>query len=90
MQPLIVRPQDIRGIVTMAEAVDTGSEEKLGQVLREAQLANITIYAIGLSTTAAALRGNPQPNPPLSATPPGTFGRPPMPGTSWPWFIAEA
>ena len=46
-----------RVIVTMAEAVDTGSEEKLGQILREAQLANITIYSIGLSSTAAALRG---------------------------------
>ena len=38
-----------RVIVTVAEAVDTGSEEKLGEILREAQLANITVYAVGLS-----------------------------------------
>ena len=82
VQLLRGRPDSRRRVlITIAEAVDTGSEEKLGEVLREAQLANITIYSIGLSSTAAALRGNPQPNPPISATPPGTFGRPPMPGT---------
>ena len=46
-----------RVIVTLAEAVDTGSEDKLGQVLRDAQLANITIYSVGLSSTAAQVRG---------------------------------
>jgi hypothetical protein len=65
----------------VAEAVDTGSEEKLGAVLREAQLANITIYSIGLSTTAAEVRGPQKQNAPISATPPGTFGLPPIPGT---------
>ncbi len=70
-----------RVIITVAEANDTGSEEKLGAVLREAQLANITIYSIGLSTTAAEVRGPQKQNAPISATPPGTFGLPPIPGT---------
>ena len=46
-----------RVIITLAEAVDTGSEDKLGQVLQDAQLANITIYSVGLSTTSAKVRG---------------------------------
>ncbi len=70
-----------RVIITVAEATDTGSEEKLGAVLREAQLANITIYSVGLSSTAAEVRGPQKQNGPISATPPGTFGLPPMPGT---------
>ncbi len=70
-----------RVIVAVSEARDTGSEIKLGEVLREAQLANITIYSVGLSTTAAELRAPPKQTAPPSATPPGTFGTPPMPGT---------
>lgn len=70
-----------RVIITVAEAVDSGSEEKLGQVLRDAQLANITIYSVGLSTTAAQARGEQKSGAPPSATPPGTFGLPPIPGT---------
>src|SRR5271169_599825 len=38
-----------RVMLVMAEAHDTGSEAKLGEVLRRAQLANITIYAVGIS-----------------------------------------
>jgi len=70
-----------RVIVTVAEAVDSGSENKLGQVLREAQMANITIYSVGLSSTAAAARGPAKSGAPPSATPPGTYGLPPIPGT---------
>lgn len=70
-----------RVIITLAEAVDQGSEDKIGAVLREAQLANITIYCVGLSTTAAEARGPVKDSSPPSATPPGTFGLPPMPGT---------
>jgi VWFA-related protein len=70
-----------RVVVTVAEAVDSGSEEKLGQVLRDAQLANITIYSVGLSTTAAEMRGEQKSGAPPSATPPGVFGQPPIPGT---------
>ncbi len=74
-------PQRRRVIVVVSEAVDTGSETKLGEALRDAQLANITIYTVGLSTTAAELRGPPKQTGPISPTPPGTFGLPPMPGT---------
>jgi len=62
-----------RILVVLAEAQDTGSESKLGEVLRQAQLANVTIYSIGLSTTAAALRSKPNPRPPTQIGPPGTF-----------------
>jgi VWFA-related protein len=69
-----------RVIVTLAEATDTGSDERLGDVLREAQLANITIYTVGLSSTAAELRGPRRGAPSPSITPPGTFGQTPIPG----------
>ena len=69
-----------RVIITLAEAVDTGSEQNLGEVLREAQLANITIYSVGLSSTAAAARGPQKSGAPPPATPPGTVGLPPIPG----------
>jgi VWFA-related protein len=76
------RPKERRRvIIAVAEAADTGSETKLGEVLREAQLSNITIYTVGLSTTAAQLRAEPRDPPSHSPTPPGTFGRPPIPGT---------
>src|SRR5258708_2355773 len=71
-----------RAIIVVGEASDSGSEEKLGQILREAQLSNIVIYSVGLSTTAAGLRSQPSQSGPAPATPPGTFGEPPMPGTA--------
>ena len=76
------RPANRRRIlVVVAEATDTGSEDKLGQVLREAQLANITVYCVGLSTTAAEFRGPSKQAAPPAISPPGTFGQPPVPGT---------
>lgn len=70
-----------RVIISVAEATDGGSETKLGEVLRDAQLANITIYSVGLSSTVAQARGD-QKNAQLpSATPPGVFGAPGIPGT---------
>lgn len=65
-----------RILVVIGEAQDEGSESKLGEVLRQAQLANVTIYSIGLSTTMADLRAKPkEPNyHPLG--PPGTFPLP--------------
>src|SRR5487761_1720879 len=53
-------PERRRIIVVMGEKNDTGSETKLGLVLRRAQLANISIYTIGLSSTAAQLRQKPE------------------------------
>ena len=70
-----------RVMLVIAEAHDSGSEEKLGEVLRRAQLANITIYAVGISTTKADLKRKPEQKGPTRATPEGTFGTPPAPGT---------
>jgi VWFA-related protein len=71
-----------RALIVVGEAIDTGSAERLGRVLRDAQLANIVIYGVGLSTVAAGLRSQPSPSGPIQATPPGTFGGPPIPGTA--------
>jgi VWFA-related protein len=57
-----------RAIVVVGEASDNGSEEKLGRVLREAQLSNIVIYGVGLSTTAAGLRAPPSQTSPFPGT----------------------
>jgi VWFA-related protein len=70
-----------RVMLVMAEAHDSGSEEKLGEVLRRAQLANITIYAVGISGVKADLQRKPDYKEPPRATPEGTFGMPPAPGT---------
>jgi VWFA-related protein len=69
-----------RVILVLSEALDRGSERGLGEVLKAAQLANVTIYSVGLSTTAAEMRATPREVAP-QITPPGTFGRPPIPGT---------
>jgi len=71
-----------RVIIIISDGTDTGSELPLGQVLREAQVANITIYTVGLSPTAAAVRGEPKSGEPPPATPPGIEGEPQIPGTS--------
>ncbi len=69
-----------RAIVVVGEASDSGSEAKLGQVLRDAQLSNVVIYSVGLSTMAASARSQPTQSGPAPATPPGTFGGPSFPG----------
>jgi len=74
-------PSRRRVIIVVGEARDSGSEEKLGEILREAQLSNIVIYTVGLSTTAAVLRAPAQQSGPPPATPPGTFGVPAPPGS---------
>jgi VWFA-related protein len=48
-----------RIMLVVGEAQDSGSEARLGEVLRQAQLANVTIYSIGLSTAMADLRAKP-------------------------------
>jgi VWFA-related protein len=70
-----------RVMLVMGEAQDKESESKLGEVLRAAQLANITIYTIGLSTTAADLRAPPDPYHPPPMGPEGTYPLPLPPGT---------
>ena len=69
-----------RVLLVLSEATDVGSGTKLGEVLRHAQLANITIYGVGLSTTRAELQTKTQKRR-IEATPPGTFPEPPLPGT---------
>ncbi|HEV8384487.1 MAG TPA: VWA domain-containing protein [Candidatus Acidoferrales bacterium] len=66
-----------RVILVVAEAADSGSERKLGEVLREAQLANVVIYSATLSSTAAQLRAKPKQSGPYPIGPEGTF---PVPG----------
>ncbi len=70
-----------RVMIVVGEARDAGSEDRLGEILREAQLSNIVTYAVGLSTTAAEFRTPPQQSGPGPATPPGTFGMPAPPGS---------
>ena len=69
-----------RVLLIMSEATDVGSATKLGEVLRQAQLANITIYSVGLSTTRGELQSKDRKQR-ISATPPGVFGQPPLPGS---------
>ena len=68
-----------RILFILSEATDVGSATKLGEVLRQAQLANITIYSVGLSTTRAELQSKTKKKP-IEVTPPGVFGQPPLPG----------
>lgn len=70
-----------RILLILAEGVDDGSVSKLGEVLRKAQLANVTIYSVGLSTTRSELQAKHPPETQSPITPPGTFGRPPFPGS---------
>ncbi|MGA8222338.1 MAG: VWA domain-containing protein [Candidatus Acidiferrales bacterium] len=64
-------PPQRRIMVVVGEAQDTGSESRFGEVLRQAQLANVTIYSIGLSTAMADLRAKPREQPTIG--PPGTY-----------------
>ena len=73
------KPGRRRVLLILSEATDAGSEAKLGEVLRQAQLANVTIYSVGLSTTSAELREKPR-DTRIRSTPPGTFPLPPQPG----------
>jgi len=74
------KPGRRRVLMILSEATDVGSEAKLGEVLRQAQLANVTIYSVGLSTTRAELQAQPKDTRP-KITPPGAFPLPPQPGT---------
>src|SRR6266478_2728245 len=74
------KPGRRRVLMILSEATDAGSEAKLGELLRQAQLANVTIYSVGLSTTSAELRAKPKDTRP-QITPPGTFPMPAPPGT---------
>jgi len=79
-QPTADKPGRRRVMLILSEATDVGSGTQFGEVLRQAQLANITIYSVGLSTTRAMSQAEPRDTTP-QVTPPGVFGTPPMPGT---------
>ena len=70
-----------RILLVVSEALDSGSETRLGEVLRQAQLQNITIFSLGLSTTRAEMQAKRRENAPVSPTPPGVMGLPAPPGT---------
>jgi VWFA-related protein len=80
-QPTADRPGRRRVMLVMSETVDAGSEAKLGEVLRKAQLANVTIYSVGLSTTRSELKGKPRDKQPAPIAPPGIMTLPAPPGT---------
>jgi VWFA-related protein len=77
------KPGRRRVMLILSEAMDDGSEKKLGEVLRQAQLANVTIYSVGLSTTRAELQAKPKPpqrpNLPVGTLPPPPGAAPPTP-----------
>jgi len=75
------KPGRRRVLLVLAEAEDKGSDAKLGEVLRQAQLENVTIYSVGISSTRAALSKKQEYKRPVEPTPEGTFGQPPAPGT---------
>ncbi|MGC2752656.1 MAG: VWA domain-containing protein [Candidatus Acidiferrum sp.] len=89
-QPTAEKPGRRRVLLVMSEAMDTGSETKLGEVLRKAQLANVTIYSVGLSTTRAELRGKPRENASTPIAPPGISTLPGPPGTAPTPAVQEA
>jgi VWFA-related protein len=70
------KPGRRRVLMILSEAADAGSTKKLGEVLRQAQLANVTIYSVGLSTTRAQLQSKPK-APVRPNFPPGTLPTPP-------------
>jgi len=78
-QATVEKPGRRRVLMILSEATDDGSTAKLGEVLRQAQLANVTIYSVGLSTTSAELRAKPRDTRPELSSP-GTFPLPPQPG----------
>jgi VWFA-related protein len=84
------RPDNHRKVIVLvSESQDNGSETSLGEALRDAQLANILVYGIRLSTTKARLtQSAPQRRDPI---PPGVSGRPTPPGVvSTPTTQAQA
>ena len=77
---LLKRPENHRKVIVLiSESQNNGSRIGLGESLRTAQLYNIGIYAVRLSTLSARLRRKPEVKPPN--IPAGVVVRPRMPGT---------
>lgn len=62
-----------RILMVIGEPRDAGSENKLGGVLRNAELANVTIYSVSISVTGADLRQPAEQYEPAQIGPPGTY-----------------
>lgn len=75
------QPNDRRRVMlVIGEAQEHGSTHKLGEILQQAQVANISIYAIGLSSTVADLRAD-SANNSMSQSSPFPPGVQPVPST---------
>jgi VWFA-related protein len=81
VEQLKTRPVNYRRVMMIVgESQDVASDAKLGLVLRDAQLANIAIYAVGPSSSTADLRfGDKSPSRGIKY-PPGVFSGPTRPG----------
>lgn len=78
---LRVQPENYRRVMMIiGESQDIASDAKLGLVLRDAELANVAIYAVGPSSSTADLRfGDKVPSRGIKY-PPGVFSGPTRPG----------
>jgi VWFA-related protein len=81
VEQLKTRPVNYRRVVLIVgESQDIASDAKLGLVLRDAQLANVAIYAIGPSSSTADLRFGAKPPDRQIKYPPGVIPGPTRPG----------
>jgi VWFA-related protein len=65
-----------RVMLIVGESQDMASDAKLGLVLRDAELANVAVYAVGPSSSTADLRFGPRPPDRGIKYPPGVFSGP--------------
>lgn len=78
---LRTQPENYRRVMLIVgESQDIASDAKLGLVLRDAELANVAIYAVGPSSSTADLRFGPKPASGGIKYPPGVFSGPTRPG----------
>jgi hypothetical protein len=81
VEQLKTRPSNYRRVMLIVgESQDLASDAKLGPVLRDAELANIAIYAIGPSSSTADLRFGDKPSSGGINYPPGVLTGPTRPG----------
>jgi VWFA-related protein len=78
--PTADSPDRRRVLLVMSEDADFGNQTRLDAILQRAQLANVTIYSIGIWTTLMELK-SPTRDDRHWTTPKGIFPQPMMPGT---------
>jgi VWFA-related protein len=79
-EPTADSPGRRRVMLLISEGTDVGSQAALGEVLRQAQVSNVTIYSVGLSTTKSELQGPPDQGHPIP--PDVAMSKPPFPGSA--------